>query len=224
MQRPPHSGMKTPWGVAQAVYPIADGVCSVSTAGHGGVKVRRDLNARIPAYMRTPGGWYEEDVEWSIPFVALEQHITATAADAHPIPVMTPEGLVNRRHPAERVLKVITDGVHVKTFRNWFPDEYEQFFGVILQPGESSVRDEQMFYAAHRNDWLVVAAMGDWKEGVPKGFVCVVAMQGGRRQGGGIHILSQPERYFLIPEDEYHVRYGSAFVVDPSRHQEVQGC
>lgn len=193
----PHEGMRTPWGRAQSVTPEAEGIYFVSTASHGGVKVRRDLNNRIPSYMRRPAGWYEEDVEWCLPFVALEAHFLATG---------TP-----------RAIATIQEGMHVNTFRNWLPDAYEKFYNVVLQPGESSTKDRRTFFAVHQNDWLAVTAWGDWKEGVPKGMVLVLAARGGRRESGTYGV----QRCFLVPDEEYTRKEGFVFVIDPSRHQEV---
>ena len=64
----PHS---TPWGPAQHETQIAEGVVSVSTAGHGGYYVEPAINATIPAYLRSNDGWYEEDCDWSKAHVAL---------------------------------------------------------------------------------------------------------------------------------------------------------
>ena len=156
--------------------------------------------------MRRPDGWYEEDSEWCLPFVALEAHIRATGAP--------------------HALEALRKDLHVATFRNGYPDAYEQFYNTVLRPGESRAKDERLFYAIHQDDWLAIAAWGDWKEGVPEGMVLVLATQGGRREHG------IRKRCFLIPEEEYDPLSSTnlqrqarqrafAFVVDPARHQEV---
>lgn len=61
----------SPWGAVQAWKKLAEGVYQVHTAGHGGIRVRRDLNITIPEYMRDPSGWYEEDCAAAIPLIAL---------------------------------------------------------------------------------------------------------------------------------------------------------
>lgn len=189
----PHVGMRTPWGPAQDVTCIAPGICSVSTAGHGGLKVDRALNARIPEYMRREGGWYEEDSEYILPLVALADHFLGS-------------GVPNF------ATQVVRSGKHIEMFRNSYPDAYERFFGRPVMPGESSVRDAQMFYAVHANSLLVSTAWGDWHPAVPKGMVGVVARIGGRHG---------PGRYFLVPAKEYEARTQPSFVVDPTRHVEV---
>ena len=60
-------GTRTPWGEAQHVTHIQEGVWFASTASHGGIKLDRKRNAKIPAVARIEGGWYEEDCAAVIP-------------------------------------------------------------------------------------------------------------------------------------------------------------
>ena len=60
-------GSYTPWGPAQFVSQPLEGVTVVSTASHGGIKLSRAQNAKIPAAARAPGGWYEEDCCAAVP-------------------------------------------------------------------------------------------------------------------------------------------------------------
>jgi hypothetical protein len=62
------SGSKTPWGSAQSAQELAPGIWSVSTAGHGGLKLDRARHAQLPPECRREGGWFEEDCEIYIPF------------------------------------------------------------------------------------------------------------------------------------------------------------
>ncbi|WP_020525201.1 DUF7007 domain-containing protein [Catelliglobosispora koreensis] len=61
--------MDTPWGTAQSVRVIAEGIVEVTTASHGGIRLHPARNASVPAPFRDRDGWYEEDAEWA--FVAL---------------------------------------------------------------------------------------------------------------------------------------------------------
>jgi len=56
-------GDRSPWGKIQHVSNPAPGCWVVSTAGHGGVKLDRDRNAKVPKGARRSSGWYEEDCE-----------------------------------------------------------------------------------------------------------------------------------------------------------------
>ena len=77
----PQCPKSTPWGPPQQVKTVysdgqGPGIVWVSTAGHGGVWVRKDLNAKIPAQLRQcafngDGNWYEEDCSWCAPYLAF---------------------------------------------------------------------------------------------------------------------------------------------------------
>ncbi|MGE3483473.1 MAG: hypothetical protein AB7L09_01955 [Nitrospira sp.] len=81
----PKEGSRTPWGPAQHVYPIAEGIVFVSCAGHGGIKLDRKRNAAVPKPARRAAGWYEEDCEASIPIVvhkSLRDHYNISKEEA----------------------------------------------------------------------------------------------------------------------------------------------
>ena len=69
------SGPRTPWGNANYSYSIAKGVTWYMTPGHGGLGIslsvaKRSLSDEAIALGERDGGslWYEEDVDWAIPF------------------------------------------------------------------------------------------------------------------------------------------------------------
>ena len=64
-------GSKTPWGRADHVTKHAEGIYSVSTASHGGVKLDRTRNAQVSGLGRVSGGWYEEDIAAVIPMLTF---------------------------------------------------------------------------------------------------------------------------------------------------------
>lgn len=196
------TGKKSPWGKIQNSNTIIGGIVAVSTASHGGIKLSRERNATMPEYLRQPGGWYEEDSEWCLPYVVFQAELLLSGD--------------------ERAKRVIIDGKHISTFKNWFPDLYEKHFGVVLQPGESHKKDEKVFYETHANDWLVVCAWGDYKDGIPEGYVGVIAHQGGRHAKHGE--TYPQERFFLIPADEYRARGPFSFVVDTVAHEETDSA
>lgn len=62
--------MQTPWGMADSVDQIGEGIVFVSTPSHGGYFVPPALNATIPATVKAltfnrlgESGWYEEDCD-----------------------------------------------------------------------------------------------------------------------------------------------------------------
>ena len=197
-------GSRSPWGSVDYVSHRAVGIADVGTAGHGGVKLSSERNRDVHPAWRRPGGWYEEDCEWAI--------VAMTFPECY-----SPEHAATAR----------------KTARNWFPDEYEVVTGETVQPGESYVRDEQLFYAEHADDWVTTAAAAAdpgtverivRDDGVTGGLrlmpaeqpmVKVWARVGGRRS-------TAPEtRAFLVPKPEYQTRGRFGFVLDPDKYEEV---
>ena len=181
--------MQTPWGAAQTRKELAPGIIEVSTASHGGILLAPELNAQVPAYMRSADGWYEEDADWAIvatvfPEVFTEEH----------------------REQAKNTMK------------NSMPAAYEAFYQEEIPQGESYVKDQLAFKAAHKNDYLGMAAWGDWHAKVPKGHVVVFAGRGGRTAD---YKYPKDTAYFVVPESEYDERGRFDFVIDESRHPRI---
>ena len=109
---------------------IAPGINFVTAAGHGGIKLDRAHNAKVPAYVRERGGWYEKNSDWAIPAIIFPQCFTAEEGEQ-----------------AKHIL------------RNGKPDIYARFYNVPLMSlrGQSNVLDERIFQEEHKNDWVVVA-------------------------------------------------------------------
>ena len=165
------ASIQTPWGVSQTQTSFGDGITCHDTASHGGFHVEAAQNKLIPAYMRRAGGFYEEDCEWSI------------------VATVFPAGFTAGNLACAK-----------STFRNWYPEAYEKFYGVTLAPGESHVRDEQVFKTLHALDYLVLSAFGDWHPKVAKGNVGVFAGIGGRTERGG---FPDDVKWFSVPKSEY---------------------
>lgn len=181
----------SPWGKVQSCENIAEGIVFVSTAGHGGVKLDRGRNAKMPDYMRNEGGWYEEDCE--------QLKVAVCFPD---------EFFKGDEKSKEEKLERTKE-----SFRDWFPNEYERFYNVKLADGESYTRDKEIFNEKSKKSLVVSCAWGSpstGMEALPKGYVRVEAK-----------IDSDPEvvRTFYIPEEEYKTRrFG--FIVNPEVHQE----
>lgn len=75
---PPRVGDASPWGMIDIVTPLGPEAVAVSTPSHGGIWVTPGGLAKIPEPLRaTPysgGGWFEEDCDWCIPYLALGLH------------------------------------------------------------------------------------------------------------------------------------------------------
>lgn len=192
--------LSSPWGTIQDSHEIAPGITSVSTAGHGGVKLDRSRNAQIPAYMRRPGGWYEEDCDWCLPAVVFEQEWRKWADS-------TTWTTSNKEMESAE-----------ETLRNWHPLACAKWHNVPLESlaGKSCIYDEQCFRQQHANDLVVICACGDWHEDCPRGMVLVTATLGGTRGSG-----EPGARSFLVPKEDYDKRGRFGFVLDPAKYQEV---
>lgn len=55
--------VRTPWGDAQHEVIYGPGVVFYETASHGGFKLDKDANRKIPVPLRRNDSWYEEDCE-----------------------------------------------------------------------------------------------------------------------------------------------------------------
>lgn len=191
----------TPWGHADHITILADGIASVSTSSHGGIWLSEErwaqLTAKFPMVQSWAGeGWLEEDCDWCVAALAFPEFFSE-----------------NDRAVAEQ------------TAKGWKPELWEHWSGRKLAPGESHVKDERAFFAAHQGRLLVRAAWGDWKAGVPKGFVGVVAraIPAGMKQSWQIassSTRSTVEKWFLVPEAEYQARGPHGFLIEP-HHREV---
>lgn len=172
----------SPWGAIQHAKQVAEGIELVSTAGHGGFKLDRRRNAKMPEVFRRPGGWYEEDCEYALVVLIF--------------PELFSEKEVEAAH---------------KSAKNWFPDEYEKHFGVVIPLNESGKKRERAFKAETQDKFVVRAAWGDYHKNVPAGMVGVLAKCES----------TQEEKSFLVPGTEYAQRSPCGFVIDPAIHQEI---
>jgi hypothetical protein len=188
-------GDRTPWGRADHVYKLGEGIYSASTSSHGGMHLAPAINALIPKYMRADNGWYEEDCQQAIP----------------------PFVLGCKYFDCQRTHQFIEEGEAEQTVKVWYWKEWERYTGKILQPGESSLKDEAEYLEAHAQDWLVISALGACSyHNIPDGFIKAWATIGGSRSPHSI------QKAFLIPKEEYEKRTPMLyFLVDPSKYQEV---
>lgn len=186
-RRESHSRAHTPWGKSQGATVYAEGVTCHSTAGHGGFHLSAERNRKVHPMLRASDGYYEEDCHW------------AAVAQAFP--------------------ELFTDFENAcaqKTIRDWYPDAWQAIHGKVLEPGQSSKKDEREFYKRHADDWIVVSAIRSDDE---PGFTEVVAVLGGARTE------TRGVRRYLVPSVEYGInggRYG--FIIDEARHHRYDGA
>lgn len=195
MTKPPRAGGRSPWGPIQDVTTFSDprGAWFVGTAGHGGVKLSRALNATIPEAFRKAGGWYEEDCEWAIAGFF--------------VPATRENGTGRPPVPVEECVRVL---------KEYFPDQWTQVFGEPVKPEESSTIRERIFREENKNNLVTVSAIGDKND---PNLVVVQAFIGGRREDG--RYPNEAPRWFLIPAADYDTRGRTGFVVDPAKYEET---
>ena len=137
-----HKDDRSPWGKVEDVQYLTPWLTQVSTASHGGYKLDRAHNAIIPEYMRKKGGWYEEDCAYSIVFSVLEHLIKQNLFD----------------FSKTFYSKFLDERSYIESFRNWYPSEYEMYFNVTLQEGESKIKDQNLWMERNKDKWHVVSA------------------------------------------------------------------
>jgi hypothetical protein len=68
----------TPWGVADTVKPIADGIVFYATPSHGGFCLSPERMQAMPEQLRacsfTGDNWFEEDCSWCAVVLAFPEH------------------------------------------------------------------------------------------------------------------------------------------------------
>ncbi len=158
----------SPWGRIQTSDTISRGIVFVSTASHGGVKLNKERNVRIPVRFRLDDGWYEEDQDWAIPALIFKK-----------------EFLYHTDCPD----KLNTEIEFI--CKNWHPDFYTEVTGIELTAKESRKLAEKDFWFDNINNFVVSVAWGDCHEKVPKGSVGVKAKRGEEEQ----HFLILKEEY-----------------------------
>ncbi len=194
-----YEGMRTPWGSAQHATILAPGIGLVDTASHGGIKLSPARNQALPEAARRPGGWFEEDSDCAIPLTVFEADL--------------------RKHGPPWLAESLDKYPPAKTWMNWSPDSYAAYSGKPVAIEDSMVLRDREFDRVNANNYVVIAAWGDWQDGVDTGMVGVVASLGGKRANGYSPDTSK-ERWFIVPQAEYDARQGS-FVIDLARHIEV---
>ena len=79
--------MYTPWGEAQQINTVADGITWVSTASHGGFIISAERRAAMPKSLRefstfAGGNAYEEDCDAAIVIAAFPECFTAKQVES----------------------------------------------------------------------------------------------------------------------------------------------
>lgn len=171
------------------------GMWFVGTASHGGIKLDRARNAKVPKSCRADGGWYEEDCDWAIPVCVFEDEVRESG----------------------KMAKTLDAGSHKDTLRNWHPEAYKAIYGEPVAVEDSHVLRKRAAAERNRNKFVGVAGSGSWHKTVPEGFVGVHLAMGGWVTEGNVTRHGKPEITKLVPEAEYGARDEFGFVVDPDQ-------
>lgn len=214
-----YEGMRTPWGGADSaeVYTFIDNrgeigphAGSVTTPGHGGLKLDRKRNAQIPDYMRHRGGWYEEDCAFAIPLLVmpgLEEAIWRATRDYGKLTLDEFRSMVRR------------------TVRAWYWRSYERFTGETVAPGESHGKDDYLWHKANAGKWMMCCGYDpghpSWPcEPIPPGHVGFQAAVNGRGFPDLLLPAGRVKRYFICKKEHYGSGVDN-MLVDPAIHREV---
>jgi hypothetical protein len=151
-----HENVPTPWGKSQGGTQLALGITMYHTAGHGGVKVIKKLNQRIPVGFHRSDGWYEEDCDSQIVYYFFYDEIESYMR-LHNMPGWS----------------ISADEYFGKFTRAWFKEAIERWnvaesiyhFGTIYPPErlDEYGRDrlEQQLATMRRKDLQPIPKTGD---------------------------------------------------------------
>jgi hypothetical protein len=95
--------MYTPWGQADKQTKLAEGIIDCSTPSHGGIWLSPERQAKIPTGTRNflnSLEWWEEDCDWSVPYVLFADDIRAGGKAYHfEENLETAKNILKRYHP-----------------------------------------------------------------------------------------------------------------------------
>lgn len=120
----------TPWGAADFIHVIADGITMYSTPSHGGIGISQSRLMEMPEALRD-GLWYEEDCAMAKVIVGLSRHFS------------------DEQYAQAKA-----------SLKTWYPEAYEAFFQEVIPEGESYIKDQRIFKERHKDDWVGISALG----------------------------------------------------------------
>ena len=159
------------------------------TPSHGYLFPSEQHNENVPEPLRRWAGGYEEDCEWSIPVC------------------------FNPELWEEEVLKHA-----VKSFMDWYPQEFEKYFKTEIPKGSSYIKDARTERLENIGKFEKTAGFGDWHFGVPIGFVRATLRKVTEKDCDYKNIIGRPsgdEIDVLIPSEEYNAQR----FFDPAKYQ-----
>ena len=178
-------GRPSPWGAIDSVTELAPGAWFVTTPSHGGIKLdlkRFPMPKEFQLHHMNELGWYEEDCEAALVVIVY--------------PSLFKPGALEE---AEFMVKSV------------YPHEYMAYTKIEVKLEESYQLRKEKFAVDHKNDWVVVSALG-----MQDGNVKCIAALGGRDNNYHYDRV----KAFIVPKEEYNPGE-NGFVIDTKRHKEV---
>lgn len=77
--------METPWGESDSEEVLADGITLVLTPSHGGIRLSDERQKQLPEGIENflhDAEWWEEDLDWAIPYIAFQDAIGESTKNA----------------------------------------------------------------------------------------------------------------------------------------------
>lgn len=141
---------RSPWGAVDGHSVLAPGIVSVRTPSHGGIHLDRwhlNMMRRLfPDWPRLNTPWFEEDCDWSVPFVVFCGEILE---------------YLQAQGPSWELEHYADSLNHARNaWRNWLPEAWERYYGVTLDPSESYIRRQQQVPTVSR-DLVADPALAD---------------------------------------------------------------
>lgn len=173
------------WGKPQQITTLAEGVVSVSTAGHGGIVLSKERNALVPADIRMEDGAYEEDCDWAIAWMSMRKA------------GVIPDNATWGKRSATEI-----DPYAIQSLHRWRPDHVKDLTGQDPDPNSPILLARRDYATAREQGLLLVvsATASSASNSVPPGMVGVVLSPAHPTQEGPDR---SKEVYALIEKDKY---------------------
>ena len=174
----------TPWGPVEQAEQILPGIWSITTSSHGGLALSEQRQDAMPPALQLAEGFYEEDCDWSLVYIAFEDEFCKTRKDYGP-----------------DFIQLARD-----TAKCWHPDRMTKHTGKKVPPNVSPILRTRAAYQHALGDYCTTTAWGDWADWVPKGKVGVIAKRLVSVNHLGRPTFGEDEVCALIDNDTYETR------------------
>lgn len=168
------TGYQTPWGTAQNKNKLCNGVTFYSTSSHGGIKVTKEQNKKIPPVFRNKSGWYEEDCEALIPsyFIVGDKREVITQGLQRWFPVAYEYHFIGEKEPTKEILEKIRDNAIFSRMKKGSVIEFKEsikfsdgseFKELKWLGGSKFTHENYNFPLFHISNWKTNHILSDYK-------------------------------------------------------------